>query len=67
VIEVKKEKNQSNIFIYDFVNEMILFTNSYPAIIALETENDAIYMLCQASREHKILIKLSEQCENIKI
>jgi|JI9StandDraft_2_1071091.scaffolds.fasta_scaffold131614_2 hypothetical protein len=46
---------------------MILFNQSYPGIIALETEHDAIYMLCQASREHKVLFKLSELGDNIKI
>ena len=46
---------------------MVLFNQSYPGIIALEIENDAIYLLCQASREHKVLFKLSELGDNIKI
>jgi hypothetical protein len=49
VIEIKKERNQNTIFIYDFQNEMILFTSNYMGIISLEIENDAIYMLCMSS------------------
>lgn len=60
VVEVKKERNQSEILIYDFANEMVLFTHKYPGIIALEAESDAIYVLCQVSRESKMLLKLSE-------
>jgi len=46
---------------------MILFTSSYSGILAVEIENDAIYLLCMASRDHKMLVKLSEQGENMKI
>ena len=45
VVEVKHVKNGQQLSIYDFVNQMTLFCNSYTQILCAEVEDDAIYML----------------------
>ena len=46
---------------------MTLFCNSYPDILCVEVEEDAIYMLTQGPQDRKILFKLHEMEDNVKI
>ena len=47
IVEVRPVKNGQQISIYDFTNQMTLFCNSYQAILSVEVEEDAIFMLTQ--------------------
>lgn len=47
VIEWKGIKNGQQLSIYDFMNKMTLFCQSFQEIIQVEVEEDAIYMLAK--------------------
>lgn len=46
---------------------MTLYCQSYQFILCVEVEEDAIYMLTQNNQEKKILYKLHEMEDNVKI
>ena len=67
VVEVKQVKNNQQISIYDFNNQMTLYCQAYAQIPFVEVEDDAIYMLTLNQKEQKTLFKLHEMEDNVKI
>jgi hypothetical protein len=46
IVELKTTKNgQMQVMIYDFTNKLIVFCQSYPQVLFIEVEEDAIYLL----------------------
>lgn len=78
VVELKPMKNgQMQLSIYDFANKLTVFCQSYPQVLFVEVEEDAIYLLAAipapggprgaAPIMQKQLFKLYEMEDNVKI
>ena len=78
VVELKPIKNgQMQLAIYDFANKLTVFCQSYPQVLFVEIEEDAIYLLAAipapggargaAPVMQKQLFKLYEMEDNVKI
>lgn len=83
VIEVKAEKNQDKIQIYDFDNKLSLFNANFPQIYQIEVEHEerrakskpndadplarAIYMQVREKSGKLAIYQLTEMENNIKI
>lgn len=78
VVELKTIKNGSmQVAIYDFANKLTVFCQTYPKVLFVEVEDDAIYILVevpvpggpkgQPPAMQKQLFKLYEMEDNVKI
>lgn len=81
VIEVKTEKNNDKLQIYDFDNKLSLFNASYPKILQVEVETEerkpgnkdlcltakSIYMHVQEKNGRLAVYQLTELENNLKI
>jgi hypothetical protein len=50
IVELKEMKNkQHQVSVYDFQNKLVVYNQNYPAVLFMEVEDDAIYLLTEGS------------------
>ena len=71
IVELKQIKTGMQVSIYDFQNRLTVYCQSFPQVLFVEVEEDAIYVLTaqpgKAGIVQKQLFKLYEMEDNIKI
>lgn len=67
VVEVKRDKNQEKIQIYDFNNKLSLFNAAFSQIYQVEVESDAIFLHVLDKNGRLAVYELTEMEHNLKI
>lgn len=67
MVEVKADKNQEKIQIYDLKNKLSLFNASFSQIYQVEIEKDAIFMQVLDKNGRLAVYELTEMEHNLKI
>ena len=70
IVELRQIKTGMQVSIYDFQNRLTTFCQSFPQVLFVEVEDDAIYVLTAQPGKagvQKQLFKLYEMEDNVKI
>ena len=71
IVELKQIKTGMQVSIYDFANRLTVYCQSFPQVLFVEVEDDAVYVLAatgvKGGQMQKQLHKLYEMEDNVKI